>query len=126
MKYKFGSNYVPAEISMSMKEQDKNIGVIRMIDYDVDDLRNAIQEYNEKYKIILTLHIYPCQKIDFSGTKMYAVTSFQVHGSQMLWAVSSLLFHVEPLWNIISKSEMRRSIWQGYIMMYLTKIAYLS
>ena len=25
MKYKFGSNYVPAEISMSMEEEEKNI-----------------------------------------------------------------------------------------------------
>ena len=25
MKYKFGSNYVPAEISMSMKEEENNI-----------------------------------------------------------------------------------------------------
>ena len=34
---------------------------------------------------------------------------------------SSLFLNVEPLWGIISKSEMQRSEWQGYIMMYLTK-----
>ena len=46
MKYKFGSNYVPAEIAMSMKEEDRNREVIGVIDYDVDDSGNAIQEYN--------------------------------------------------------------------------------
>ena len=39
----------------------------------------------------------------------------------MLWVVSYLLLHVEPLWNNISKSEMRSSEWKGYIMMYITK-----
>ena len=52
---------------------------------------------------------------------MYAVLYFQVYGSRMLWVVSSLLLRVETLWNIILKSEMRRSEWQGYIMMYLAK-----
>ena len=46
MKYKFGSNYVPAEIAMSMKEEEKNREVIGIIDNDVDDLDNAIQDYN--------------------------------------------------------------------------------
>ena len=46
MKYKFGSNYVPAEITMSMKEEEKNREVIGIIDDDVYDLVNAIQEYN--------------------------------------------------------------------------------
>ena len=66
------------------------------------------------------MHIYLCQKIDFFGAKMYAVPYFQVNLSWMLWVVSSLLLHGEALWNIISKSEMRRSERQGYIIMYLT------
>ena len=121
MKYKFGSNYIPAEILMSMKEGEKNIEVIGIIDDDVDDLGNVIQEYNRKYKRIWPLHIYPYQKIDFFGAKMYTVPSFQVRGSRILWVFSYLPLHVEPLWDIISKSEMRRDEWQGYIMMYLTK-----
>ena len=84
-----------------MKEERKNREVIGIIDYDVDDLGNAIQEYNLKYKGIWPLHIYPCQKIDFLGAKMYAVPYFQVCGSRMLWVFSSLIFHVEPLYNII-------------------------
>ena len=46
MKYKFGSNYVPSEITMSMNEECKNIEVVWLIVNDVDDLGNAIQEYN--------------------------------------------------------------------------------
>ena len=86
---------------------------------------NEIQEYNQRFKRIWTLYIYPFQKIDLFGAKMYAVTYFEVRRSRMLWVVSSLIFHVEPLWNIISKSEIRKSEWQGYIMMHITKIAYL-
>ena len=92
-----------------------------IIENDVDYFGNAIQYYNQKYKITWMLHIYPYQKIDFIGAKMYAVSSLQVRGSRMLWVVSSLIFYVEPLWNIILKSEILRSEWQGYIMMYLTK-----
>ena len=77
-----------------------------IIDDEVDDSGNAIQEYNQKFKRIWMLHIYPCQKIDFFDAKMYAVSYFQVYGSLMLWVVSYLIFHVEPLWNIIYKSEM--------------------
>ena len=113
MKYKFGSNYVPAEIAMSMEEENNNREVIGIIDYGVDDSGNAIQEYNRKYKIIWQLHIYPCHKIDFFGAKMYDVPYFQVCGSRIIWVVSYLIFYVEPLWNIISKSEMQRSEWQG-------------
>ena len=80
-----------------------------------------IQYYNWKYKIIWPLHIYSYQKIDFFGAKMYAVPFFQVRGSHMPWVVWSLLFHVEPLWNIIPKTEMQRSECQGYIMTYLIK-----
>ena len=65
---------------MSMKEGDNN----RIIDNDIDDLGNAIQEYNRKYKRIWPLHIYPCQKIDFFGEKMHAVPYFQVRGSRIL------------------------------------------
>ena len=125
MKYKFVSNDVPTEITMSMKEEDNNGKFIGIIDNDIDDQGNAIQEYNQKYKIIWSLHIYSCQKIYLCGAQMYAVPYFQVCGSQMLWVISSLLLHVEPLWNLISKSEMQRSEWQGYITMYLTNIAYL-
>ena len=39
----------------------------------------------------------------------------------MLWVVSSLLLHVEPLWSIISKSEIQSSEWQGYIIMHPPK-----
>ena len=121
MKYKFGSNYVPAEIAMSIKEEENNIEVIGIIDNDVDDLVNAIQDYNRKYKRIWPLHIYLCQKIDLFGTKMYAVPYFQVRGSRMLWVVLSLLLHVEPLCNIILKSEMRKNECQVNIMIYITK-----
>ena len=69
MKYKFGSDYVPVEISISMNEGENNREVIGMIDNDIDDLGNAIQEYNRKYKRIWPLHIYPCQKIDLFGAK---------------------------------------------------------
>ena len=83
-KYKFGSNYVPAEITMSVEEEENNREVIGVIDDDVDEMGNVIQDYNRKYKTIWTLHIYPCQKIDFFGEKMYAVPYFQVRGSRIL------------------------------------------
>ena len=53
-----------------MKEEEKNIEVIEIIDDDVYDSGNAIQEYNQKFKRIWPLHIYPCQKIDLFGAKM--------------------------------------------------------
>ena len=43
MKYKFGSNYVLDEIAVSTKGEEKNREVIGLVDYDVDDLGNAIQ-----------------------------------------------------------------------------------
>ena len=59
MKYKFRSNYVPSEIDMSMKEEEKNREAIGLFDNDVDDSGNAILEYKQKSKIIWPLHIYP-------------------------------------------------------------------
>ena len=44
MKYKFGSNYFPAEIAVSTKEEENNREVIGVIDNDVDDFGNTIQE----------------------------------------------------------------------------------
>ena len=76
MKYKFGSSYVPAEIAISMKEEDNIREIIGVIDNDVDNSGNAIQEYNLKCKIIFPLHIYLYQKIDFFGAKIYAVPYF--------------------------------------------------
>ena len=104
MKYKFGSNYVSSEIAMSTKEEERNIEVSGIIGNAVDVFGNAIQEYNQNYKRIWPLHIHPCKKIYFFGTKMYDVTYFHVRGLWMLWVVSYLLLYVEPLWNIISKS----------------------
>ena len=52
-----------------LKEEDNSREVIGIVDNDVDDLGNAIHEYNQKYKIIWPLHIFPCQKIDFFGEK---------------------------------------------------------
>ena len=60
MKYKFGSNDVPAKIVMSVKEEEKNREAIGIIDDDVDDSGNTIQEYNQKFKRIYPLHIYSC------------------------------------------------------------------
>ena len=68
-------------------EEDNNIEVIGIIDNNVYNLVNEIQEYNQKFKRTWPLHIYPCQKIDFFGAKMYAVPSFQVRVSRMLWVV---------------------------------------
>ena len=45
-KYKFGSNYVPGEIAISMKEEQNNREVIGVIENDVDDFGKTIQEYN--------------------------------------------------------------------------------
>ena len=42
MKYKFGSNYVPAQIVISMKEADNKMEVIGIIDYNVDDLEYTL------------------------------------------------------------------------------------
>ena len=120
-KYKSGSNYVPAEIAMSMKEEEKNREVSGIIDDDQDDLGNLLPEYNKKFKRIWPLYSYPCQKITSHGASMYAVPPFQVAGSSFLWTISSLLLHIESLWYIIAKGQMRRSEWQGYLLMYLTK-----
>ena len=46
MKQCFLSNYVPAEIAMYMKEEDKNREFIGMIDDYVYDSGNTIQKYN--------------------------------------------------------------------------------
>ena len=46
LKYKFGSNYVPGEIAISMKEEQNNREVIGVIENDVDDFGKTIQEYN--------------------------------------------------------------------------------
>ena len=35
-----------------LKEEDNSREVIGIVDNDVDDLGNAIHEYNQKYKII--------------------------------------------------------------------------
>ena len=67
------------------------------------------------------MHIYLCQKIDLFGAKMCAVAFFQGRGSRILLVVSYLLLLVEPLWDTILKSEMRRIECQGYIMMYPIK-----
>ena len=59
-----------------MKEEYNNREVIGIIDDDVYYSGNAIQEYNQKCKIIWSLHIHPCQKIDLFGAKIYAVPYF--------------------------------------------------
>ena len=100
--YKVGSNYVPAEIAMAMKEEKNNREIIGIVDDDMDSLGNAIPEYEKKFKRIWPIHIYPCQKFTSYGAKMYPVPSFQVKGSHLLWIVSSLLLHVECLWSIIA------------------------
>ena len=46
MKYKSGSNYVPAEIVISMKGEENNREFIVIIVNDVYDSGNVIQEYN--------------------------------------------------------------------------------
>ena len=89
---------------MSVKKEEKNREVIGMIDDDVYDSGNAIQEYNQKFKRTWQLHIYPCQNIDLFGAKVYDIPSFKVRVSRMIWVVSYLLFHVEPLCNNILKS----------------------
>ena len=106
---------------MSVEEEHKNREVIGTIENDVDDLVNVIQENNLRFKIIWPFHIYPCQKIDFFGAKIYAVPYFQFSRSRMLWVVLYLILHVEPLCNIILKSKIQRSERKGYIMMYTTK-----
>ena len=50
MKYKFGSNYGPAEIMMYIKYEENNREVIGIIYNFVDSSRNAIQEYNRKIR----------------------------------------------------------------------------
>jgi hypothetical protein len=120
-KYRSGSNYVPAEIAMAMKQEEKNREVVGIIDDDEDDEGNLLPEYSRKFKRIWPLYIYPCQKNTLHGAKMYTVPSFKVSGSRLLWIVSSLLLHVEPLWCIIAKGQLRRSEWQGHLLMYLTK-----
>ena len=120
-KYRFGSNYVPAEIAMAMKQEEKNREVVGIIDDDEDTEGNVLPEYNRKFKRIWPLYIYICQKTTLHGAKMFPVPSYQVAGSRLLWIMSSLLLHVEPLWTIIAKGIMRRSEWQGYLLMFLTK-----
>ena len=104
-----------------MKEEENNREVIGIIDCDEYDAGNMIPEYNKNIKRIWPLHIYPCQKIDFFGPKMYTVQYFQVCGSRIIWVVSSLNFHFKPLWNTNPKSEMQGSEWQEYIMTNLTE-----
>ena len=69
MRYKFGSDYVPAEMAMFMKEEENNREFIGITDNDTDNLVITTQDYIRKYKRIWPLHIYPCQKIVFFGAK---------------------------------------------------------
>ena len=61
-----------------MKEEDNNREVIGIIDNNVDYLGNMIQDYNQKFKRIWPLHIYPCQKIDFFGEKNARCSIFSI------------------------------------------------
>ena len=83
-KYRYGSNYVPVEIAMAMTQEGKNRKVLGIIDDDVDDDGNMLPEYSREFKRIWPLHIYPCQKINSYGAKMYAVPQFRVKGSRLL------------------------------------------
>ena len=120
-KYKYGSTYIPAEIAMSMKEEARNREVFGTIDDQRDSQGNVINPFTRKFKRIWPLYIYPCQKLCSYGAKMYAVPKYCVNNSKTLWTLSSLLLHVEPLWNITAKSTLLRSQWIGYILVYLTK-----
>ena len=121
-KYKFGSSYVPVEIAMSMKEEAKNRNVLGIIDNEIDESGNPKPETTKTFKRIWPWFIYPCQKLDDYGAKMYTVPVFQSNGSKILWLITSLLLHVEPLWNILAKqNNLRKSEWLGFILVYLTK-----
>ena len=70
VKYKLGSNDVPPEISMSMKEKRTKREVIGLIYKGVDDLVNAIQEYNLKFKLFLPIVYLSMSKYWFFGKKI--------------------------------------------------------
>ena len=46
-KYRCGSNYVPAEIAMAMKQEEKNRDVVGIVDDDEYDEGNVLPEYGE-------------------------------------------------------------------------------
>ena len=56
-KYRFGSNYVSAEIAMAVKQEDKNKKVVGIIDDDEDDEGNVLPTYNRKFKRVWALYI---------------------------------------------------------------------
>ena len=62
---------------ISIREEENYREVFGLIENDIDDWFNAIQEYNKNFKLILPLHISPCQKIHFLGTKIYAAPYFK-------------------------------------------------
>ena len=121
---KEGSSYVPLEIAMMMKKEARNRSITGIIDDD-DEID---EEYTRKFKRMWPLYLYPCQKMNSYGARLHCCPSYNVSGSKMLWLVSSLLLHIETLWGIVSQGEMRRSQWQGHVLVYLTKncIPYLN
>lgn len=121
-KYKSGATYVPLEIAISMKEEARNRDVMGLVDDDEDIDGNIVSTYSRKFKRSWPLYIYPCQKMDSHGAKMYPVPVYQVNDSKRLWVLSSLLLHVEPLWNAIATCEMKTSEWHGHLLTYLSKM----
>ena len=56
--HKFGSNYVPDKIAMSMTQEGKNKEVIGVIHNNEDDELNVLPEYDHKFNQIWSLYIF--------------------------------------------------------------------
>ena len=119
-EYKIGGTYVPVEAAINMKREAKNRDIFGIVDNTTNEHDHPI-EYTRKFKRIWPSFLYPCQKMDSYGCRMYSTPVFKISGSKMLWVVSTLLLNTEPLWRAICSIQMRTSAWHGYLLVYLTK-----
>ena len=67
--------------------------------------------------------IFPLQKCNNYGMYFPTLPQFQSKSedTSTLWIISALLTRIEPLWQRVSKFELRQSNWKGWMLMWLSK-----
>ena len=91
---------------MSMKEEGNNREFIGIIDNAVYDLGNSIQDYNQKFKTIGHCISIPVRNL-FIWCENVLCSIFSSPYITDALVCFIYFLHVEPLWNIISKSEIQ-------------------
>ena len=126
--YSIGATYVPLESAMMLQREARDRTCIAFIDDRVtNDDGEPLPMTRVFFKKIWPSSIYPCQKMDSYGAMFVTVPSFNSKGAgcridtQMVWILSTLMTHVEPLWRLVSEVQLRKSRWHGWLLCYLTK-----